>query len=89
MRWFAAYWTTVLLTGCGAALFALRNAGVPLLSPALVWAIPVPALPRGLTVWAIFGCYAVVRFVLIRVFAYTAAATESSPRSVAYTKDNS
>ena len=80
MRWFAAYWTTVFLTGVAAALFALRNAGMPVVSPALVWAIPVSALPRWITVGAIFGCYAVVRFVLIRVFAYTASATDSSPR---------
>ncbi|HEU5434681.1 MAG TPA: hypothetical protein VFU81_23605, partial [Thermomicrobiales bacterium] len=45
-----------------------------------VWAIPVPSLPRWIAVWAILGCYAVVRFVLIRVFAYTASATDSSPR---------
>jgi hypothetical protein len=80
MRWFAAYWTTVLLTGVGAALFALRTAGIPVVSPALVWAIPVSSLPRWTAVWAIFGCYVVVRFVLIRIFAYTASATDSSPR---------
>ncbi|HET7094973.1 MAG TPA: hypothetical protein VFI22_15885 [Thermomicrobiales bacterium] len=80
MRWFAAFWTTALVTGLAAALFALRNAGIPLVSPALIWAIPVSSLPRWAAVWAIFSCYAVVRFVLIRVFAYTASATDASPR---------
>lgn len=80
MRWFAAFFVTVLLALVFMGLLALRAAGIPYLSDALIWAIPFGWLPGRAQLLLLFGTYVVVRAAMQRILAYTESAVDSSPR---------
>lgn len=81
VRWFAAFWITVLATAAAAGVLALRGSTVPAVADGLRWLIPVGRIPWFLQAALIVGCWTVVRVVLQWAIAYTESATDAAPRT--------
>lgn len=78
MRWFAAFWSTVVLCFVGMGLSWLGGQDFPLVSSALR---PFDFASRTLfIVPAVLAAYGLVRLILQHIVAYTESAIDASPR---------
>lgn len=80
MRWFLAYWITVVICLIFAGIYALIGADIAGLSTAFDGILAGGPPPARLVPVLISAVYLFVRVVLHRVLAYTESAIEASPR---------
>ncbi|MFM9106650.1 MAG: hypothetical protein ACKOWF_08125, partial [Chloroflexota bacterium] len=77
MRWFAAFWITVVLCVIGAGLAWVGGQDLPGLGRALA---PFSFARAAYIPVAVVAAYLLVRLILQRVVAYTESAIDASPR---------
>lgn len=80
MRWFLAYWITLLICLIFVGIYLVIAAGLPGISSTLDAALLGGAPPWWLIPVLVSAAYLFVRIVLHRVLAYTESAIEASPR---------